>query len=156
MQKRQKRSFSGKPTGGGMTTSIPGKEILEQILAGDVKTLVTWADTIGRGLAKNERLTTSQVRSFFGAVRRIQADVEASNDKLSPKTYRQLVLLKPKLAYQAQRERDTRKSYGVARLEQVLTPAIDLVEDNVERFNYFTEFFEAILAYHKAAGGRDD
>ena len=41
------------------------------------------------------------------------------------------------------------------RLKQVLTQAIDLVGRDRARFTRFVEFFEAIMAYHKAAGGRD-
>ena len=68
---------------------------------------------------------------------------------------RKLILLKPKMAYRARRERGR----GVEELTNVLDPAIDLVmggadlKTQQERFHRFVEFFEAILAYHKAAGG---
>lgn len=136
-------------------TQVPNKDVLEQILAGDVEQLVTWADKVGRGLAQNERLTTSQVRGFFGAIRQIEGRVDPSAKQLEDTTYRDLVLLKPKLAYQAQREIENRKGEGVMRLKEVLAPAIDLVGHDRQRFRHFVQFFEAILAYHKAAGGRE-
>jgi CRISPR-associated protein Csm2 len=62
---------------------------------------------------------------------------------------RELLLLKPKMAYQAKRERGR----GVQTLVNVLTEAIDLVEGDRQRFQHFVDFFEATLAYHKAHGG---
>jgi CRISPR-associated protein Csm2 len=136
-------------------TPVPSRQEIEQIVGGDVEKLVTWADSLGRGLAHNERLTTSQVRGFFGAVRQIEAEVGSGEKELGDSTHRKLVLLKPKLAYQAQREIDNRKGEGVLRLKEVLAPAIELVGRDATRFRRFVEFFEAILAYHKAAGGRE-
>lgn len=147
----------GPRTGGG--TALPDEGVLQQIIEhGDVEALVRWAETIGNGLARNERLTTSQVRGFFGMVRQIEAEADAKTERgasLPPDLHRRLVLLKPKLAYQAERDRESRRGEGVLRLKQVLVPAIDLVRDDRQRFQRFVEFFEAILAYHKAAGGRE-
>jgi len=53
------------------------------------------------------------------------------------------------MAYRARKER----GQAVGQLVSVLSPAIDLVGDDRERFERFVEFFEAILAYHKAHGG---
>lgn len=136
-------------------TPVPDRQEIDQIIGGDVEKLVTWADRLGRGLAQNERLTTAQVRSFFGTVRQIEAEVQPGEAELQDTTYRKLVLLKPKLAYQAQREINNRKGEGVLRLSEVLAPAIESVGRDAECFRHFVEFFEAILAYHKAAGGRE-
>jgi len=63
--------------------------------------------------------------------------------------------LGPKMAYRARRER----GQGVERLRQVLDEAINEVlaapdeKEKNQRFQRFVEFFEAILAYHKAYGG---
>jgi len=152
----QGRAAKGGRGGDRPQTPVPSRQEIEQIIIeGDVKKLVTWADSLGHGLARNERLTTSQVRGFFGAVRQIEAEVQPGQEELEDSTYRKLVLLKPKLAYQAQREIDNRKGEGVLRLKEVLTPAIELVGREAKRFRNFVEFFEAILAYHKAAGGRE-
>ena len=59
-----------------------------------------------------------------------------------------LVMLKPKLAYAAARNRE------VTDLKDALTQAIDQVDDE-KKFKNFVDFFEATLAYHKAAGGQD-
>ena len=148
-------------------TEIPDDETINSIIRkGNIEELVEWAETIGRGLAKNEGLKAAGVRKFFGMVRKmeaIEASVETSEpDLLSDETYRELLLLKPKLMYQAQRDRETTRSEAIATLACVLVPAIDAVRQerlsdgqDAKAFRNFADFFEAILAYHKAAGGRD-
>ncbi len=116
-------------------------------------TLVTTAEQLGRDL-KNRGLTTNQIRALFGEVRQIEAqwNTGGENRQLAA---RRLVLLKPKMAYRARRERGS----AVQDLRDVLEPALDLVvqETNSDaqhaHFGRFVEFFEAILAYHKAFGG---
>lgn len=139
------------------------------IVEGDVSLLVDTAKDVGNSLAR--QLTTSQIRNIFGEVRRIQMnwppdrtedqDAEASNagkeeerKKKADEAFRSVVLLQPKLAYQAKRERGR----GVEELQMVLDPCIDEirkapVEMRRLYFIRFVDFFEAILAYHKAAGG---
>ncbi len=130
------------------------------ILAGDVEILVVLADRVGETLVK-EKLTTSQMRNVFGTVRQIQmrwaADPEGS--------YRDAVLLRPKLAYYAEREKRAKGggSTGMETLQKVLEPALKLInkgevtqDDRQKRFNYFVDLFEAIVAYHKKHGGRNN
>jgi CRISPR-associated protein Csm2 len=114
--------------------------------------LVREADALGKDLAKN-RLTTSQIRALFGEVRQIEAQWQMENQR--QKAERRLILLKPKMAYRAKRERGR----GVKELVAVLDPAIDIViaekdpQKKQANFQRFVDFFEAILAYHKAHGG---
>ena len=61
---------------------------------------------------------------------------------------RELLLLKPKLAYAASRPGSTS---GTRELRKVLSSAIDFVGNDPERFENFCSFFEAILSYHRAA-----
>lgn len=98
-----------------------------------------------------------------------KADEAARQDQEAERTrlaLRELTLLKPRLAYAASR------NPVVRHLADVLTPAIDGVLDGIDfqsaerdqwqginkralqRFGRFLDFFEAILAYHRAAGGR--
>ena len=112
------------------------------------KLLVEHAEDLGKRL-KNANLTTSQIRALFGEVRQIDAQWSTGDRE---RAMRKLILLKPKMAYRARRERGR----GVEELANVLDPAIDLVVgggDPKENFKRFLDFFEAILAYHKAAGG---
>lgn len=116
-------------------------------------TLVRKADELGKAL-KEMGLATSQIRALFGEVRQIEAqwDIQGADRQ---KLVRRLILLKPKMAYRARRERGR----AVQELVSVLDPAVDLVIRETdsgkqnECFHHFVEFFEAILAYHKAYGG---
>ncbi|MEW6504976.1 MAG: type III-A CRISPR-associated protein Csm2 [Chloroflexota bacterium] len=121
--------------------------------------LVKQADQFGREL-KDLGLSTSQIRSLFGEVRQIQGEWAVARQKGSnataerQKVLRRLILLKPKMEYRARRER----GQAVRALVDVLKPALDAVtkapvDKQDEYFNRFVEFFEAILAYHKAYGG---
>lgn len=116
------------------------------IQAGDVQQLVETAERLGQQLVK-DRLATAQIRNIFGTARRIQAGMNHQDN--TPALWREFVLLKPKLAYQAKRKPE------VTRLASWLTEAIDLVERDPQRFIYFMDFFEATLAYHTANGGTD-
>ncbi len=122
------------------------------IVKGDAERLVVQANELGERLARP--LSTNQIRNIFGTVRRIEMnwieDPQSEADhQRTRKAKRELILLKPKMAYQARRERGR----GVKQLTDVLGEAIDLVEDDRARFQNFVDFFEAILAYHKAHGG---
>lgn len=134
------------------------------IVEGDTQVLVDFADKLGNDLS--QVLTTSQIRSIFGTVRRIEMDwtspdIPATDEakKRSEQARREFALLQPRIAYQAKRERGR----GVQILADELIPAIRLVlekdqeeEKTYQRFRHFVDFFEAILAYHRAYGGRNN
>lgn len=121
------------------------KAIVEE---GDSRKLVDRAKKVGKALA-DKKLTTSQIRNVFGIVRQIEMHGYAD-----PTQQRQLLLLKPKLAYAKGRETNWQKREALEHLEEVLSPAIDLVQTE-DHFRNFFDFFEAILAYHRAEGGRE-
>ncbi|RMG91705.1 MAG: type III-A CRISPR-associated protein Csm2 [Chloroflexi bacterium] len=129
--------------------ALPSQQDLQRIIQeGDADLLVKVALELGKGLAR--QLTTSQIRNIFGTVRQIEMSWSPQADEEEQKwAARQLMLLKPKLAYQAKRERGR----GVTMLAEVLTPAIDMVGNDREKFQNFVDFFEAILAYHTAHSG---
>ncbi len=130
-------------------------EIKKIIVTGDVELLVKLADRVGETLAE-QKLTTSQIRNVFGTVRQIQMRWPTAPEK----SYREAVLLRPKLAYFAEREKKSKGggSAGMETLQLVLEPALKLLSDNGEpnreRFERFAELFEAIVAYHKKHGGK--
>lgn len=122
----------------------------------DAKTLIEAADVIGFKL-KQQRLTTSQIRNIFGTVRQIK--MNWSDEEKGINSYRQAVLLKPKIGYQARRME--RKTKGLLTLERMLEPALDAVieapkDERKDRFDRLTDFLEAIVAYHKKHGGSDN
>ena len=137
-----------RPSGAGLGIPefpVPSPTELSAIIeAGDPKQLVEVAQRIGQALAR-ERLTTSQIRAIFGIVRQIEMSwpvTGATTSHVDP--HRELLLLHPKLAYQAKRT-----GASVEHLRQVLDPAIDLIGDDRDHFQNFADFFEAILAYHR-------
>jgi len=117
------------------------KVIIETIINGDTKQMVKTAKDLGYQL-KESGLTTSQIRNVFGSVKKME--MKGFQEK-------EFLLLKPKLAYAANRPG---KKEGVRELRDVLTLAIDAVESDPKKFENFCNFFEAILAYHRAAGGK--
>lgn len=122
--------------------------------------LVEQAELIGRQAAQ-AKLTTNQIRNVYGPVRQIEltwpeiteASPEIDRQRASA-SYRQVALLRPKLAYLAAREQK------LGDLEQIFGTAIDEIglaaneKERRIRFKRFVEFFEAILAYHKKYGGK--
>lgn len=95
-------------------------------------------DTMGK-TTKNAKLTTSQLRKFFGEVKRQQMTRYNETD---------FVLLKPKLAYAVGRAKD--KNAKINDFYKVIANAIDNVKTE-QHFKNFIKIFEAIVAYHKAA-----
>lgn len=112
--------------------------------------LVKFAENTAQQLVANQ-LTRGQIRNIFTEVRKIESLWEVDQEK----ALRRLVMLKPKMDYQ------TARIPQVQRLKEVLSEAIDEVvkgKDNKEkdeRFKRFMNLFEAILAYHRAKGGRN-
>ena len=109
---------------------------MEDIIENGGEPLVTAAEDLGRKLSGN--LNTSQIRKVYSAVKKIQMSREFNRNEL--------IMLKPKLAYASARNK------SVEKLKVALTEAIDHVDDN-DKFKNFVDFFEAILAYHRAHGG---
>lgn len=109
---------------------------ISEIIEKGGEPLVAAAENLGRKLARN--LKTSQIRKVYGAVKKIQMSDEFNQNEL--------IMLKPKLAYAAARKSE------VEDLKNTLTEAINQV-DNSDKFKNFVDFFEAILAYHRAYGG---
>lgn len=120
------------------------QKILENDPTG--KLLVDLASKIGTDLGKS--LKTNQIRNIFTEIRKTEA-LWGQDEKAA---LRKLVMLKPKLAYQASRQRQ------VEPLKNYLTQGIDTIanapaEKQSEYFKRFINFFEAILAYHRTVAG---
>lgn len=96
-------------------------------------------DKNGREKSADNKLTTSQLRKFFGEVKRQQME------GYDPTRF---ILLKPKLAYAVGRAKD--KKSKINDFYYVIADAVDRVR-NEQQFKNFIMVFEAIVAYHKAA-----
>jgi CRISPR-associated protein Csm2 len=124
------------------------EDVKDFILKDEVaKQMVQYADNLAQEIHKD--VSTSQIRNIYGTVKKLEMQ-----NKFDNKAYRQLLLLKPKLAY-ARGRADSKKRACFEKLENALGVAIDAVDVNQpETFKRFCNFFEAILAYHKAHGGK--
>jgi len=114
---------------------------VRDIINGEYKILVISAELLGKCLEWDD-LTTSQIRNIFGDVKKME--MKGFREK-------EFLLLKPKLAYAASRPGAKK---GTRELKNVLTMAVNAVGDDEKKFENFCNFFEAILAYHRAAGGK--
>ena len=99
----------------------------------------------GRIVSAKNKLTTNQLRKFFGEVKRLQMQ---GFDKSS------LLMLKPKLAYAVGRaNKDNNQNSPQPKINdfyRVISDAIDKVQDE-NNFKNFIQIFEAIVAYHKVS-----
>lgn len=118
---------------------VSAEQIQKAIRLGG-RDLVDAAEKLGPHL-KNGNLTTSQIRNIYGLVKRMELQQFDAHE---------FILLKPKLAYAAKRAR----AQGAEDLKVVLSWAIDEVGTDEAKFARFVDLFEAILAYHVAAGGK--
>lgn len=130
----------------------PNSDPVAIIQEGNVDRLVELAKDLGPDLKRKE-LSTSQIRNIFGEVRTIEKNWQSEPDI----SFRKTVLLQPKLVYAAARETG-KKAEGIKELDRVLSPCLKQVQTAPKDqrqlyFSRFVDFFEAILAYHKAAGG---
>lgn len=91
------------------------------------------------------RLTTQQIRKCYGEVQRL---------KLAPRfdatSATRLLLIKPHVAYLARRFH-VEDLYEFSR---VLRHCVDTVGNDATRFTRFTTFFDALMAYFRAHGGK--
>ena len=108
-----------------------------------IRQLVEHAQAFGPEL-KQQRLETNQIRKFLDAINQLKSKL-VNNDFSAIET--EVVLLKPKLAYAAARQR------AVKPLNDVMSAAIDKVR-NKEDFERLVQLIESIIAYHKAEGGK--
>jgi CRISPR-associated protein Csm2 len=107
------------------------------------KDSVDFAEEAGKYLAEN-RLTTSQIRNVFGELKRIQMK-GFDSEKTA------FLLLKPKMAYAAKRNQND----GINTFKELFNLGHEAVVDNITFIN-FISLIEAVLAYHKAFGGREN
>ncbi len=127
---------------------ISKQEIQEKVTAVTVQFAKRFGDYLAERDNQGDPLTTSQLRKFFGEVKRQQ---------MTGYDETEFVMLKPKLAYAVGRARQSGKRGNHQKIEDfyfVLADAIDKVENSKDKQKAFKNFitaFEAIVAYHKSA-----
>lgn len=118
------------------------ERILKKETMEDINTFLDLSEKFGDMCAhyrfRNKNISTTQIRGIFNEVKRLPDSFESSKKDLN--------LLRPKLAYQKGR-------FEVLEpLTKILIELIKKVNDDLT-LKGFKEFFEAIIAYHKASGG---
>lgn len=116
-----------------------GTEYCKKILSVSPEEYHGHVDRIKEYMKQNAgNISTSQLRNIFSRIRPI-------ND------YRELAILRPKLAYISGREE---KNEAIKTLLYLLDQLIIAV-DNGEKLRRFHDFVEALVAYHKYWGGKN-
>jgi len=129
------------------------------------KEAVEWAKEFGSYLAKDDqlkKLSTSQLRKFFGQLKRLQS-VGLSQENIS-----ELSMLLAHLAYANGRDRKKEGGGNKTKIKyfvKEISKAIDVIDINgkdiddekikivKKQFKNLVNIVEAIVAFHKAAGG---
>ncbi|HMO40840.1 MAG TPA: type III-A CRISPR-associated protein Csm2 [Saprospiraceae bacterium] len=152
MNKHDRGGRSERSSNPGQQITLPKFESI-WISEGIKHAAIEYAEALGT-LLKNQNFTTSQIRNFFGELKRIQLKGIAGEQA-------SFHLLRPKLAYAAARAKKTggRESIGAETFKNAILEAhreVDIDNEGYEkRFANFCDLIEAILAFHKAAGGKD-
>ena len=127
---------------------IPTSEIQEKVTQESVRFAKKFGEKLAMRDNDTDPLTTSQLRKFFGEVKRQQMMTEFNETEF--------IMLKPKLAYAVGRAKQNGRRGKKQRIEDfylVMADAIDKVIDCADKekaFKNFITIFEAIVAYHKA------
>lgn len=116
-----------------------------------IRDLVKDTEELGRYLAVEKQLKTNQIRKFLDAINRFKIGY-AKRDELSEQDKDELHVLRYQLTYAAARQAKKNDLGPVDPLKRVLESAIKKVE-KLDDFNRLVQLIEAIIAYHKAAGG---
>lgn len=118
---------------------------------------VEWTKSFGKYLQQNEErgssaLTTSQIRKFFGELKRIQADPERNKEDIP--------LLKAKLAYavgrdMVERNRQMVNKTKIKEFYEELEKGINFIRpNNTKDLFRFINIVESTVAFHKYFGGK--
>jgi len=112
-------------------------------------------DSIGnqQGQAFSRGVKTSQLRSFYSAINGIRVQFRQQRD-YTPDVERRLILLKPRLAYAAGRHPQQLRAFRDFMLQAI--DAVTGASDKPQALDNFLALLEAIVAYHRFYGGKDN
>ncbi len=128
------------------------KRIIEE---DNPKLLISEAERLARQLGNRSEskeareATRTQIRRLFSTFRQIEfswphSTKEDAQKEEAKKAYFELVLMRPKLKYQAKRQQSLQK------LAETLDAGIQAVGDDRQKLARLMQFFEATVAYHTA------
>lgn len=118
-----------------------------------------YKDNSGTTVSSHEKeLSTTQLRRFFGQIKRLQASVQSNESGFDASKRSELLMLKPQLAYAVGRNK--KKFRGKVEDETKIGHFYDELKDamgyvtETQHFKNFVNLVEAVVAYHKFAGGQ--
>lgn len=135
----------------------PQKKFDDQWITGEMEldiNFIKWAKSFGKFLATKppekfgiKELSTSQLRKFFGELKKIQADYRNQKTKIP--------LLIPKLAYAVGRDYNSHSNRAKSKVYEFYIEIKKGIEkaDSVEKYEKLVQVVESIVAYHKFHGG---
>jgi CRISPR-associated protein Csm2 len=132
-----------------IVSKIDGKKCLKDY---KIQELVEDTERLGQELVR-KGLKTNQIRKFLDAVKRFKVQ-KGLNQEDFEKGKDELHILRYQLAYAAARQQKNKDPGPVEPLKKVLEAAIKKV-NHLDDFHRFVQLIESIVAYHKAAGGKD-
>jgi CRISPR-associated protein Csm2 len=125
------------------TKRVQGARAMQEI---QVNELIDAASRVGEQLARQVKAT--QLRHVLDETVRIRMEAQRAASDFQKEVRPRVVLLKPRLAYQAGRERSMKPFCDL------LSAMIDRVQDERD-FEGLAEFVQAVIAYHRYHGGSD-
>lgn len=128
--------------------------------------IVDRAEEVMRTLSQSKNMvTTSQIRKFLTAVNTVKEKIsmhrmnnKEEDDSLPVSLQAQIKYLKVKLAYQIGRNKNKKESENPVEAfekEAGLMKWIDEIKGSAKEYDKFSNYIEALVAYHKFYGGED-
>ncbi len=113
----------------------------------------------GKKFAQKDNIRTNQIRNFFSSLTKIRSEFyqeqrknAQKGNKLPPSVRKDLVMLRPKLAYAAGRHKEVLPFQKF--FDEIITSVLKS-ENPVEAIKNLFFISDAIIAYHKYFGGKD-
>jgi CRISPR type III-A/MTUBE-associated protein Csm2 len=102
-----------------------------------------------RNIAKNMKITNSQLRAFFNELKKLKQKYIDENEKNVDKLHIELLILKSKLEYKKGGKKITNE------FSEFMEKNIDIVikENTIQSYKDFLVFFETVLGYMYGLGG---
>lgn len=120
---------------------------------------VDYAEKVIKDLGENKkgkagsRLTTTKIRNILSMVSEIYNEVtHIQGDKLSLEMVERIQYLRLRIVYESGRDKDVKNFIDKSKLLLVLKN----VGDSKRNFLLFCRYMEALVAYHRFYGGRDN
>jgi CRISPR-associated protein Csm2 len=112
-------------------------------------------------------ITVTQLRNIFSEVKRIEQKMENPSDfpglkeeeekqiAIKAAWYSDFLMLRAKLAYSTGRVLEKNRNSNMKKFSEIMVDAMKSVKEP-NHFDNFVKFFEAVIAFHKVYGGKDN